>query len=434
MASQHDRKQRTSMIHQAHTRRRFLAGASGTVAAGLAGTHQKGFAAPNLLRRTQGDLSGTELRMAMTAGYKADGLESHVLPAFEEQTGIIVTLDNLPYNNLADKLTVSLATGTGEYDLAFIDEPWVAALSPYLLALDDLIARDDFSTDEIIPNALASGQYDGQLVSMAIDPNVPLLWYRTDLFEAAGVEPPTTWDQVLEIAPDVADPYAYALSAKKDVQTSVNAQLFLWSLGGEIITDDGTFGFDSPEGIAAMELFLDIIEICPPGVQGYAFTEVNQAFMESQVAMIHQWASAGVTLTGEESSVRETVGWAPMPGVPQRGVWTLGIPQDSQNVDAAWEFVKFLGGPEGGLLYIEGGSGHSARIDVMEDATTQERFPWADQVVESVENAKARPQIRQWGAVDNIIQTMATEILSGQSTPEEAIQRAAKEVDGVMER
>ena len=74
-------------------------------------------------------LSGTSIRFGALANYKGDALEK-TFPDFEKATGIKVQIDKLPNPNLADKLAVSFASGSPDYDVAMMDETWIAGLAP----------------------------------------------------------------------------------------------------------------------------------------------------------------------------------------------------------------------------------------------------------------------------------------------------------------
>src|SRR5919202_4139048 len=79
-------------------------------------------------------LSGSSVRMGALANYKGDAIEQ-MLPEFEKSSGIKVQLDKLPDTNLSDKLTVSFASGSPDYDVAMMDEPWIPGLASFLLNL-----------------------------------------------------------------------------------------------------------------------------------------------------------------------------------------------------------------------------------------------------------------------------------------------------------
>jgi multiple sugar transport system substrate-binding protein len=111
-----------------------------------------------------------------------------------------------------------------------------------------------------------------------------------------------------------------------------------------------------------------------------------------------------------------------------RGVWVLGIPKDSKNKDAAWEFVKWMAGPEGSLLFTQHGGGHSARTDVLNKSEFVSKYPWAPDFLKALESSKARPQTPHWSSLETAIIDMSSAILTGQKSPNEAIKSASEQV------
>ncbi|BCV22470.1 extracellular solute-binding protein [Moorella sp. Hama-1] len=376
----------------------------------------------------QQNLSGTQLSFLMLGNYKGD-TAAKLIPQFEKETGIKVKMDLVPLNNLFDKMSVALASKSGSYDVLFIDEPYIPALAQYLLPLDDFIKRDNLDPKQFIPTTWAAGAYQGKQYAIPVDANVPILFYRKDIFEEKGLKPPKTWSEAYELAKKLNDPgkdfYGYAIAGKKDIQTGINATMFLWSWGGEVLDSNNNFGFASDAGVAALNHYKKMTEVAPPGVLGYTLTEVNSAMQQGKVAMIHNWCSVSVDLTNpNKSKVADKIGFAVLPAekqfAPMRGVWTIGIAKDSKKAEAAWKFVKWLTSKPAQMVWNAGGATTPTRYDILQDPEYQKKFPWIPVVLQSLEKAKSRPRISNWNSMQELIDTMASEVLSGQISPEEA--------------
>jgi len=378
-----------------------------------------------------GALSGSSIRFGALANYKGDALEK-TFPDFEKATGIKVLIDKLPNPNLADKLTVSFASRSPDYDVAMMDETWIAGLAPYLTSVEPLVTRDNLDLKQYVPNGLSAGVYNGTRVAMPLDPNVMMLWYRKDLFAAKGVVAPATFDDVIGAAEKLNDPAngvaGISVSGGQDGQVSALAEFLLWNAGGEILTPDKKFGFNGPAGIKALQTYQRIIKSAPPGVLAYGYAEQINAFYTGKAAMVFYWASIGPDATNpEKSQVAKDVGWASVPNA-QRGVWTLGISKDSTRKDAAWEWVKWITGPVGSAEFTQNGGGHSPRFDVLNSAEFAQRYPWAQDYQKALGGARSRPQVSSWNAIDTVIMNMTTSVLSGQKQPEDAIRAADQQV------
>jgi multiple sugar transport system substrate-binding protein len=375
--------------------------------------------------------AGKTIKFGTLASFKGDAFEKSI-PEFEKASGIKVQLDKLPLENLVDKLTVSLAGGSSDYDVAMIDEPWVAGLSQYLLPLEELAARDKVDTNKYVAKAMGAGTYKNVKLALPVDPNVQMVWYRKDLYEAKGVKPPTNLDELVAAAEKLHDPAndvsGISIAAKKEAQTMVAAITLLWKEGGEVITPDGKFGFDSPAGLKAFETYQRILKVSPQGSLAYGGAEQLDAFYQGKVSTILYWASAGPNAVDPaKSKVADKVGWTSIPNA-MSGVWVLGIPKSSKNQDAAWEYIKWQTGPEGSLPFTTFGGGHSAWTDVLKAPDFVKKYPWAPDFQKALEGSKARPQTPHWTAIQTAIVDMSTAILSGQQTAEAATRAAGEQL------
>jgi ABC-type glycerol-3-phosphate transport system substrate-binding protein len=375
--------------------------------------------------------AGKTIKAAVLNNFKGEALEK-ALPDFEKATGIKVQFDKLPLENLVDKLTVSFAGGSSDYDIAMMDEPWIAGLASYLLPLDDLAARDKFDTKQYIGAALKTAAYQNAQVALPLDPNVQMVWYRKDLLDAKGLKPPTNLDELIAAAEKLHDPAndvaGISIAAKKDAQTMVAAITLLWKEGGEVITPDGKFGFDSPAGLKAFETYQRVMKVAPQGSLAYGGAEQLDAFYQGKVATILYWASAGPNaIDPSKSKVADKLGWTSIPNA-MSGVWEMGIPKNSKNQDAAWEYLKWQTGPQGSLPFTNFGGGHSATSEVLKSTDFVKKYPWAPDLQKALEASKARPQTPHWTAIQTAIVDMSTAILSGQQTAPAATKAAAEQL------
>src|SRR5438445_9753573 len=330
---------------------------------------------------------GKSITLSMLAGYKEDVLRAS-LPEFEKETGIKVVVDASPFGDLYKKQLLSLSTG-GRYDVLFMDEPWIAPLSEFLLPLNERMKTLDLA--DFIPTTVASGAFQGTQYAVPVDPNVQLLVYRKDLFEQKGLKPPATWDELLADAKAFHDPakqqYGIAVTASSDIQTALYMLLAMWSYGAELVDANGRGALNSSAGKKGGEVFLELLKYTPPNVKSYNFADVNKAIQLGQAAMAIQWASGARPMEDKtRSSVAGKLGYAQVPKAvrqtPMRGVWTLAIAKNSINQDAAWQFATWLSGKDFGHAAVKYPSAtsaiHSPRFSVLKDPGTKATLPYAD--------------------------------------------------------
>lgn len=386
--------------------------------------------------------SGKELYLLCWDNYKATGMETW-LADFEAEMGGRVVLDKVASNSLQDKQIVTLSGGTGEYDLMTIDEPYMPAYSPYLTDLTPLIERDGFPVDDWVPIMWDAGVYEGKVYGIPFDPNVQILYYRKDLLDAKEIAAPTTWTEVYDAAMAAQDRdnelWGMAIMTKRDPQTGINLWTFINAWGNELFDENYQAAFVNDQGYAAAEFFKQVADtIAPSGHAGYDYAGIADSFATGKSVFMYNWASNTLNVTeGENSVVADTVGFAPAPGeeraLSMRGVWTMGIPADSPNPEAAWEFIKWFTTQASQFKYIEGGSGKSPRLSILDSERFKEASPDSDAVAATMKIAAKRPIFKEYEEINTQLQIFASRLTAGEITPQETIDGLGAELNAIMQ-
>ena len=378
---------------------------------------------------------GKSLTLSMLAGYKEDVLRAN-LPEFEKKTGIKVVVDAAPFGDLYKKQLLSLSTGSGRYDVLFMDEPWVPPLSEFLQPLNERMKALDLA--DFVPTTIGAGAFQGTQYAIPVDPNVQILVYRKDLFEQKGLKPPETWDELLATAKVLHDParekYGIAVTASSDIQTALYMLVAQWSYGAELVDASGRGSLNTPAGRKGGEVFLELLKFTPPNVRSYNFADVNKAIQLGQAAMAIQWASGARPMEDKtRSSVAGKLGYTRVPKAvrqtPMRGVWTIAIAKNSANQDAAWQFATWLSGKEFGQAAVKypsvSSAIHSPRLSVLKDPATRALLPYADTLLDSLQITKERPRLREYADIQENLRVTAGKLTAGELTLEAAL----KEID-----
>ncbi|MGH3114000.1 MAG: ABC transporter substrate-binding protein, partial [Gaiellaceae bacterium] len=117
----------------------------------------------------------------------------------------------LPENEARAKITASVATGGGEFDVVMIsnyetpqwaENDWLVNLQPYI---DD---NPEYDGADFIPSVRESLSYEGDMYSVPFYGESSFLVYRKDLFEQAGLTMPAqpTWEDIAGFAAELDDP------------------------------------------------------------------------------------------------------------------------------------------------------------------------------------------------------------------------------------
>jgi multiple sugar transport system substrate-binding protein len=215
---------------------------------------------------------------------------------------IQVTMEVQPWDTIAQKLPSAWATGQGP-DLATpnfdpnVVEKYLDTKS--LLALDDV-----GDTSLLAPAAIEAFTVDDELYAVPANVATLQLYYNKALFSAAGIDqPPATFEEFKADAAALADGETVGLSLA-DHETIQMWPILQWLEGGDIVDDDGCSVLDSPENVAGLQSWVDLVEsgAAPVGLTG---AESDSLFSAGKAAMQLNgpWAAAGYAEAGIDFGV-----------------------------------------------------------------------------------------------------------------------------------
>ena len=132
-------------------------------------------------------------------------------PAWEEKSGHTIEWVVLEENALRQRTTTDIATGGGSFDIMFIGayETPIWGAKGWLTPLDDFADDADYDLEDVFPLVRNGLSADGSLYALPLYSETSFTFYRTDLFEAAGIEVPTeqiTYTEFAEMAVKLHDP------------------------------------------------------------------------------------------------------------------------------------------------------------------------------------------------------------------------------------
>jgi multiple sugar transport system substrate-binding protein len=309
--------------------------------------------------------AGTTIRVLLNRHPWQEAIQP-LIPEFEELTGITVITEVYPEDQFRAKLTVELASGVANIDAAmmmtqndglrWMDEGWVIYLDDLLA--DPVLTNPDYAADDFLEAAWEAElttaldpEAEEQVLGIPITIENTALMYRKDIFEAHGLEVPTTMEEleeVLQVLQEVEpDLTGIVMRGRRAAATSQWAP-FLHSFGGNWLHADGTAAINTPEAVAAFEFYGHLLrEYGPPGAVGYHWAETTTDFSSGRSA-IHIGPNIFYAIyeDPERSAVVGDVGYALFPAgpagaIPIVGVWGMSIPYISEYPEAAWYFIQW---------------------------------------------------------------------------------------------
>jgi multiple sugar transport system substrate-binding protein len=283
----------------------------------------------------------------------ADNPMSELVAKFEAANpGITINAENVPWNSYYDQLYTSIAANNGP-DVAMVKmtaQPRLIEMEA-LEPIDDRLASWPGKADiqDNLFNLTAAA--DGTHYYLPVQYVVLYLYYRADLFEAAGLTPPTTCDELR------TDAIALTKDSNGDGQTDVYGFGFRGGKGGHdhwaslTLSHDGAgFGpgeLTSAAGVAGTQFVLDLFQkdkVFPPSAPNDGFKEVIGAFQGGTTAMtIHHIGSSADMV----KALGDKVSAVPVPECGG-GNWTAfgdestAVFAAAEDKDAAWKWATFL--------------------------------------------------------------------------------------------
>ncbi len=359
---------------------------------------------------SDGDGDAAETVTVLVEGGGKAELEP-VAAAFTKETGTKVSLVELPYDGLYDRLSTEFSSGSVSFDVAALDAIWLTGFADGVEPLDDMFT-DEVQSD-LFPALVDEAKVDDSFVGMPVWTNAEILFYRTDLFEdpqqqaafkkeyGYPLAPPTDWSQFQDTAAFFTQDTdgdgktdLYGTDVKGAVETEWLAHVAQAGSPGMVLDEDGKVIIDNAEHLAALDFYTEAVADAPAGASQVDWAAAQNLFNQGQVAMTKFWAHAYPQIP-DDASVKGKVGAAPMiagdagvGAVP--GNWYLSVPAAGDNKELAREFVQFA--YDHNDLSIDSALGLAARKSAFEKYAGQEGYEHFDALIATLDGSATMPR------------------------------------------
>jgi multiple sugar transport system substrate-binding protein len=301
----------------------------------------------------------------------------------------------IPGDEMFDKVLTQIAAGNPP-DAAYVSD-WMTgsfAQEEGLLSLNDYIAKSKLiDLNDYVPAFLENSQVDGVQYGLPMTSETTGLFYRTDRFQEAGLDPnhpPQTWDEFQQYAEKLTDKdkakYGFAVFATQG-ESTYNFYPWLWQAGGDQLNpnDPNDVVWDSPEGQRAADFYANLVNYAPQDLLNASAWDARVPFAKGDVAML----MAGGWLVGElMTQFPDANGkWAvaPLPKDKRCATTIAGdhlvIFKASKHPEAAYKWIEFLSAPDIMIEYNLGTPDYPSallppRQSLMDDPTLYETRPY----------------------------------------------------------
>ncbi|MBA2247010.1 MAG: ABC transporter substrate-binding protein [Chloroflexia bacterium] len=378
---------------------------------------------------------------------------SEVLQALRGQfqelhPNITVDFEDVPAEEFTDRLTTRIAGGNPP-DVAFMDQSAVVdfASRNALLELGPYAEKSAaIKVDDYVEAFLNAALWEEKLYGLPYDGESTGLFYRTDLFEAAGIAgPPTTWEELETAAQALtnaeARTYGFILFA---TEAAYYWYPWLWQNEGELLSQDGTqVLFNSDAGKEAAEFYVRLADYSPADYLNSNSYDGRIAFAEGQVAMYVAGAWFAGVMQGEFPDITGKWAAAPLPERKRCATTiagdTLVIPAASANHDASWKWIEFLSAPQNLALWTVGTPEAPStllptRTSLLENPNIFTNNPvlegFAQQMECGVTNAAPNPR---YGEVESLLNDALGRAIYGETDAATALDEAAEEGQAILD-
>lgn len=318
------------------------------------------------------------------------------------------------------------------YDMA--DKGLVMDLTPYL---------DEELTNDIYPSLLQAGQHDGKQYMIPSGASTLMLWYNTELFEQAGLDPatpPSTWEELVAAAKAISektDAAGIGLYGKPSGgETSfVFESLFAGAIGGATWDGKGytyELSENRNEAIKTLALMQGLTKYAQPSVEEFNRFDTRTLLRDGNVGMSLDLVNMANQLGDGLENGKFKVALLPAgdsgKNLSAINVGGFFIPTNSKHPKEAWTFLRYLMNTDNQVAHSTYGS-----VPILKSEGASYHGEYRDTVTKSVENSVAEgvsPKTNAlWQATGEEIQLL----LMNKQTPEETLDHLIAQHKEIME-
>ena len=392
----------------------------------------------------QGGGSGTLNSLFMSQAAYSETDVKNMTEQFQKQNpGIKVNLTFVTYEALHDKIVAAAPAGT--YDTVLVDVIWPAEFASKKMIVDITDRFPESERSKIVAGGLKTTEYDGRYYGVPWILDTKYFFYNKKMLGEAGVNPPPdTWDGVVEAARALKSKgiveYPLIWSwAQAEAIICDYAQL-LGAYGGQFFDENGKPTFNTGGGLQALEFMRMTLDekLSNPASTETLEDDARKVISQGEAAMALNWTYMfALANDPKESQVAGQIdiahtpkGPAGAPGV--NGSMGMAITSGSQNQDAAWKYIQFMTSQKIQNQY--------AKLSLpiwkssYDDKQVIQALPEVVPVAKTqLNDLILRPVVTLYNDVSHTMQVELQRALTGDKTPKQALDDAAKAVSETMQ-
>lgn len=347
-------------------------------------------------------------------------------------------------------LNTVLASRDATLDVVLIDviRPAQWAAAQWAEPLDSYLgAEKDAVMAKYLPAYREANVVGGKVISLPYFADAQFLYYRKDLLEKHGVQPPRTWDEVKAAAQKVqgaeGNPNLRGFeTAGAPIEGTVCTYLVpVWGTGGSIVDASGKADLKSEAAKKPFELWgsMKQANVLPPNIAEIPTDRIRQNFQAGNLLFGMTWGYVWQRAENDaDSQVKGKVGVVPLPGFTADkaatciGGWQLAVTAFSKNKAEAVKLVRYLSSPEVSKMQAILASHLPVFPEVYTDPEVLKANPWFKDALPVVQTARARPVTPRYNEVSEVIRTNMNAFLAGTKTQDAALNDMSSRLGSIL--
>lgn len=280
-------------------------------------------------------------------------VDENIIKRFEEtHPDVKILIIHANVEEVLPKLAAQLRAGTAP-DVAFFSPRLIPGLveQGFLLPLEDV-----FEDIGDIPRKFVTPTLDHKIYDIPILAEAEVLYYRKDLFEKAGIKPPTTFNEVLKAAKALTvdtngdgniDQYGMSIVGKMP-DNYFWFSTILWANGGDFFDENNNVAIDSPKAIEALEFLGELMKYAPPGAINAGRPEALTQFSMGVTTMLNSPGRLLTVIDRYNPELVSKIGIVPIPVGPSGNnpivhnyINSFVVFSGTKHPEIAKEFIKF---------------------------------------------------------------------------------------------
>jgi N,N'-diacetylchitobiose transport system substrate-binding protein len=379
-----------------------------------------------------GGSDNAEIRVWINGPDTPDSAREWLEKTFEEEhPGATLTIEQQDWEGLVERLTTALSSDSETPDVVEVGNtqaPTFTSAGAFADITDDI---GEWGGDDLLPGFVEAATVDGKTYAAPYYAGSKYIFYRKDLFEAAGLTVPTTMDEFVQTAIDLkaANPEPATFSGFWfPGQDWRNGVAFIWDAGGDLAVEDGgewRGDLSSPESIEGLQTVQTLMDQASGAAKDGDESDATTPFCNGEIGMVSAPGWLRGLLEDPDTGCPDLmadVGVFALPGSDGSpapvllGGSDIAVSAKSKNQDLAREAVGLMLSDDFQKLMAEAGL-TPAKSSLAGELGSDE---FAAATIAAASNAKLTPASQGWAQVEGsrVLEDLFVDIASGGSVEE----------------